>query len=284
MRSRNVALAVLAALSVVLPSSRASADDRQVCDAAYDQAQTLRDAKKLVEARDQLRVCASTNCAASVVKDCTAWLAEIEPRVPSVVLVADDAAGSALANVTVTVDGGPPRPLDGTSLELDPGTHAFTFVGPDGTKLERTAVVVEGQKARHIVVQLEGQAPTTVPPPVVPPTAPAASPFPWKPIGYATAGVGAAGLIVGGIFGGLALGKKGSDCPAGACVNQSDLSAVQGLGNVSTIGFVVGGVLAAAGVTMVLLAPAKGDARAASVEAAPLVGAGGAGLAVSGTW
>jgi hypothetical protein len=258
----------LAGLAALLGASAAHAD--ATCDTAYDQAQTFRDAKKLLEAREQLRACARATCPASVVKECTNWLSEIEARIPSVLLVATDAKGAALPNVSVTVDGAAtPRSVDGTSWEMNAGQHTFTFQLPDGTKIDKTTVVVEAQKDQRIVV-LVGP-----PPP---------KPSILKPVGYVVGGVGVAGLILGAVTGGLALAEKGSKCTNDQCTGNS-ANGILTLGKVSTGAFVAGGILAAGGVTLILVAPSgKSDSQGASLQAAPLVGAGAGGAMLLGRW
>jgi hypothetical protein len=261
---------LLAGLACTLAASTVYAD--KVCDASYDQAQTFRDAKKLLEARDQLRVCAGATCSASVVKECTTWLSEIEPRIPSVQLVATDASGAVLPNVTATVDASPvPRNVDGTSWDVDPGQHTFTVTGPDGAKVAKTAVVLEAQKDQRIIVPLTAPEPRR------------AGKSLWRPVGYAVGAVGVAGVIVGAVVGGVALSEKGSDCPTNlGCKPAGTASSIHTLGTVSTIGFVAGGILVAGGVAMVLFAPSKSEPATASV--APLVGPGAGGLLLTGRW
>jgi hypothetical protein len=135
-----------------LTASSAWADEKQVCSDAYQQAQTLRDQHKLVKAREQLRTCAAATCPGFIVKDCTGWLKDVEPRVPSVVLTAKNAAGADVTDVKVTMDGAPlAASLDGIAIDVDPGAHTFAFEGADG-RAEQKVVVTEGAKAQHIAV------------------------------------------------------------------------------------------------------------------------------------
>lgn len=298
-RAKASALLLLAPLL----ASTAHANDLKTCDAAYDQAQTLRDARRLVSARAQLLACARATCPAFIAKDCTTWLGEIEPRIPSVVLVALDAAGAALPNVSATMDGAAARKLDGTSWDVDPGQHTFTFVLPDGTKVDRTFLVVEGQKDQRVVVTVAAPPPAaTAPPaplpvtsvpampgpdslalPVAPVTeTPASTGFPYKVVGFVTLGLGVAGVAVGAILGAEALSTKSAHCIGTAC-DPGYAGTALGQGTVSTVGFVAGGVLSAAGLTLVLLAPGKKDAAALRLDASPLVGQS-RGLTLRATW
>ncbi len=87
-------------------------------------------------------------------------------------------------------------------------------------------------------------------------------------VGFIALGVGAAGLIVGGVTGGLAIGKHGEledNCSAeGRCAadQQGTLDDFNTFGTISTIGFIAGGVLAAAGVVLVIVAPSDSEEQA----------------------
>ena len=77
-------------------------------------------------------------------------------------------------------------------------------------------------------------------------------------VGFIVGGVGVAGLIVGGIFGGLALAKKGvvdDNCSGLSCTDEGKEAADTGdtFGNVSTVGFVVGGAALAASVILIIV-------------------------------
>jgi hypothetical protein len=159
---------VLGALAAsCLLASTAMADDKQVCSDAYSKAQTFRDAHKLTVAREQLRICARAECPGFIAKDCAGWLKDVEPRIPSVVFVVKNAAGSDLVDVKVTMDGAPlVTKLDGLAVDVDPGAHTFDFEAPDG-KAEEKVVVTEGAKAQRISVTFgaPGTAPAAASPP-----------------------------------------------------------------------------------------------------------------------
>jgi hypothetical protein len=105
-------------------------------------------------------------------------------------------------------------------------------------------------------------------------------------------GVGIAGLALGGIAGGLALGKKSivsENCPDLQC-NEEGLAALDSgktLGTISTVGFAVGLGGLATGAVLVLTAP-TGNAgeRPKAVVRAGVLGAGtsGALLGITGAF
>jgi hypothetical protein len=99
--------------------------------------------------------------------------------------------------------------------------------------------------------------------------------------------VGAAGLVgigVGAAFGFVAMAKNNDSKSPSECspmdqdlctaAGRHDRSAAITAGNISTVGLIAGGVLAAGGVTMILVGkPKEAASVATTVEAAPMVGA-----------
>ena len=223
----------------------------------------------------------------------------LTPRVPSVII---NVKGSAAPRVTVDGVEVPSVAL-GVKRPADPGKHLVRAQGVGVSPVEVTITLAEG-KSETVNVELKpgpgGLPPAVVAPPppgVVPPppatTAPIALP-PSGPapdqgsssgplrrtVGFVGLGVGAAGLILGGAMGGLALSKHADllkTCPAGHCApgsegtNQSKIDSYNTMGTVSTVGFIAGGALAATGLILVVTAP-KASPQAAAVT--PLVGLG----------
>lgn len=292
----------IVALSVVclapLTASPAHADDKKkACTDSYAQAQTLRDAHKLREAREQLHICSQSTCKAFIVKDCTAWLVDIEGRVPSIVLSAKDSAGQPLTDVAVSMDGASLAPkLDGDAIEVDPGQHTFTFVASDGTKVEQPFAVNEGQKAQAVAVTIPTAASQAAIKPQTTPTPPPEQPF-WttpREIAVAAGGVGVAGLVVGGIFGLMASSAwnnaqkecgSPSSCPQRAQA-LSDHNTTMTDATISTVGFIAGGVLVAGGATLWLVAGHSSSEATQPAQAglglSPVVGPRVAGLSLKG--
>lgn len=87
--------------------------------------------------------------------------------------------------------------------------------------------------------------------------------------GAVALGIGGVGLIVGAVTGGLAMGAHSdleARCPAGSCsaVDQDTIDSFHTLGAISTVGFIAGGVLAAGGLVMILVAPSDDGADTAN--------------------
>jgi hypothetical protein len=277
--------------------------DASSCVDAYSKAQTLRNERKLVEARQSLLVCAQPTCKDFIVKDCTDWLDQVKSALPSVVPVANDAAGNGIFNVKVSMDGAPlVAKIDGRSVEVNPGPHTFVFENADGTKQQKDVLVAEGEKEKRVTVSFGGGGGAA---PAGGATAPAASPAapaggtaatastesppdtgphkssPLKLVGLVTAGLGVVGLGVGTVFGISAMGDKNdAHCTSSSvCMSNADAQKLKDAGSaasLSTIMFIAGGVLVAGGITLFAVAPSS------SVKVAPAVGLGSAGLTVQG--
>ena len=131
----------------------------------------------------------------------------------------------------------------------------------------------------------------------MPSEAPVAAPAPPPPapvpqLAYVAAGVGAAGLIVGTVFGLRAISKRsesngycdGATCsdPAGVEANDSAKTAAW----VSDIGFGIGvvGVGLATYLVLAPRGPAPTQDKAASLRVNPVVGSGHATMLLEGTW
>lgn len=96
-------------------------------------------------------------------------------------------------------------------------------------------------------------------------------------LGWASVGLGGAGLLVGAIAGGLAVKRHsdleklcgGSTCPASA---QDRIDAYNTMGTLSTVGLVAGGVFAATGVVLLVTVPSAAPAAASRAPLSIAVG------------
>jgi hypothetical protein len=308
---RSCALLVGASLLVSSVSSApawADGPTGAACAEAYTNAQTWRNERKLVKARDALRICAQPTCKEFIVHDCVQWLEQVQASLPTVVPLATDAQGNALLDVRVSVDGAPLiEKIDGRSVEIDPGPHTFSFEAKDGTKADKQVIVADGDHDKRIAVTMGPTAASAPPAPPAPsadhaaaPHAPADAPksgpetivvdssndgLQWKAIGLANAGVGAAALAAGSVFGAIAISKKnGAGCNASSvCPTPTAVQSLKDAGTAattSTVFFVAGGVLAAGGLALWLLAPSSTP----KVQAVPVAGPGGGGLWMQGAF
>ena len=167
----------------------------------------------------------------------------------------------------------------GTPVAVDPGQHVIEATAP-GYEVWQTTVTV-GDKNDVRTVTIPGLTAKPVPKNAL------------RPAAFAVGGVGAAGLIVGGIFGGLALGSKSTltkECPNSVCNTQAGKDARASAGTqalVSTVSLSVGGAALATGVVLFVLstrggAPKSDDAPKTSLV--PSFGPGGGGLTLVGSF
>jgi hypothetical protein len=155
---KRCALLVVAAILFVASVAVADGPSPNACSDAYTRAQILRNDRKLMQARDALRLCSQPTCKDFIVKDCTTWLDQVQTSLPTIVPIATDEAGNNLALVRLTMDGKAlADKLDGRSFEVDPGSHSFTFETTDGTPRASQRLVVlvaEGEKNKRVAVAL----------------------------------------------------------------------------------------------------------------------------------
>lgn len=182
----------------------------------------------------------------------------------------------------------------GTPLPVNRGEHVIEATAPGRQPFSKRVTMADGAtESVPIPVLAEVATPPGTPPKVSqqPPGGekPAPSPFPLRTLGIITGAVGVVTIGIGGVFGIQAIGKNsdsnttgcsGDMCSGAGLTNRRD--AIDA-GNTSTALFVVGGLLTGAGVVMFVLggSSASGENKPA-VAAAPAVGPGSAGFAVSG--
>ncbi len=143
------------ALGGVTGVARASPEGKRACVAASTAGQTERDEGDLLEARKMLLVCASDECPRVVRKSCGQWLADVEQRIPSVVVRVRDAQGADVTDAQLRIDGEPGQ-LDGRSVPLNPGPHTLLVIDASGQTSELRLLLAEKETSRLISVQLAG--------------------------------------------------------------------------------------------------------------------------------
>lgn len=206
--------------------------------------------------------------------------AALEPRLPKLRINAKDTPGLSIHRDDKDVAKG----LWGADIPVDPGEHKIEATAP-GYSVWTTTIKIAEKDAQ--VIEIPALVKETAPP------GPSTGPSPaLRPAAIAAGGVGVAGLILGGVMGGLAMSAKSSldtACPNKACndaASQDKLASAKTKALVSTIGFSAGGAALATGVVLFVLstrggaAPKQDDKPRARVE--PLLGPGFAGLSASG--
>jgi len=160
-------------------------------------------------------------------------------------------------NARIAIDGGSQRRAAPLDLLLSPGSHTVDL-DADGYQPTQLHITVVGDADLSVTGTLS-QVQST--PPVVdhadPPARPA--PFPWKTVGYVTAGVGIAALGTAFALDMTALKDKTDEFKTARDAGRSDAVQLKSdtlalrTGVLTT--YIAGGVLAAGGIALVLFMP-----------------------------
>jgi hypothetical protein len=207
------------------------------------------------EARDD----ATAQGDAAVAKVAGDRTAKLEKRTPQVTL---QLAADAPATAVVSWDGAVvPASEMGAKRRVDPGKHVAVVQVPGYPPRNYDLQISEGDDR---VVQLSpaATAVTSDSNTVDTDASHGTGSSPWRTIGWAAIGVGAASVAVGAFFGFEAISKKSdANCPDNHCAGGGDPDALRTAvkdGNLSTLFIVAGGALAAGGVAILVLTP-KGE-------------------------
>jgi hypothetical protein len=245
MRTGRQGLRAIAAVALALAARDADAvDETHACVIAADEGQALRDKQDLVAARARFVSCSRDVCPGPVRIACAQWRAEVDARQPTVVFAARDAGGRDLVRVRISIDGVVVlESLNGAGVPVNPGPRSIRFEA-DGTVVEETIVVREGEKDRVVgatfsprraapvpaVVAASTQSPraeepfqtSAVPAPVAPDTSTG-----WH-VPLAAWGLGGVGVLAAGGFAYFGLKGQGdknalAGCapPAGGCDSKA---------------------------------------------------------------
>jgi tetratricopeptide (TPR) repeat protein len=155
--------------------------------------------------------------------------------------------------------------------ELDKAVSDYErFLTADPNAEDRGAIEARvATLKRQIEIQSEKQAPAEAPPPEAP-VVPARSP---SSVPVVVLAAGGAGLVIGGIFGGLAMSENHTQNAATTSQldGQNAHDRAGSFAVASEVGFIAGGVLAAVGVVWLILDRTGTKAHAQSGALAPLV-------------
>lgn len=209
-----------------------------------------------------------------------------------------DAAVPKIAHLTITVKA--PKGIEvsvkvdaevvsdaliGASRPTDPGDHSIEASAPGFLTARRTLTLSEGQSS-DVVLTLEPDSNARAATPQsstqhAPPAAESTSST-RQTLAYISLGVGGAGVVVGTIFGIMAMSKRNDlekSCAGKVCplALQSDIDSARFSGTISTVGFVVGGLGIAAGATL-LLWPQAVQVKTGQTTVQPFVGLAAAGI------
>lgn len=195
-----------------------------------------------------------------------ARLKELTPRVPMLKFLRSDKTPD---ETKINVDGVEYQAsMLESRLPLEPGTHVIVVVLPGEPERRRTVTLAEGGS---LIVDVTPLPPETPPVPPKPPPNQPKKPKPkigkpkgridsMKIGGFVGVGLGAAGVVVGSVLGGLAVAEKqdlDAHCNTAHRCDRTGLASadrIQTLGNASTAALVVSGVFAAASATLLVVA------------------------------
>jgi hypothetical protein len=159
-----------------------------------------------------------------------------------------------------------------TPIPLDPGPHAIEASRP-GKRSWTTTVTIEAKPGVTTVkIPALLDAPTEgAPVPLPPPPAPPPVSSTQRTAGIVVLSLGAVGLTVGAVAGGIAASKHSNLiglCPTAVCPPsmQSNVDTYHRNGAISTGAFIAGGIVAATGIVVMVTAP--------KVIVSPVVGLG----------
>lgn len=189
----------------------------------------------------------------------------LEPRLPHVRITPRAPA----AGLEIKVDDNViPREKWSSAVPIDPGRHTVTASAPNRTPWSGNAEAAEGKTTDLAIPELVDPTP----PRPVAEARPRSST--QRTLAIAIGGAGIAALAVGGIAGAMSLSARGSAeeaCPAATYAfrcptvqGADDWNSATTAGNVSTIGFVVAGVVLAGAAILWLTAPSKSRATASA--------------------
>ena len=221
----------MALVAVLAPALARGAPppSKAACIEAYKSSQELSRAGSLTQARSAALICAREPCPAVLRKDCADWVADVEQRLPTLLVVLRDESGRDMMGARVLVDGVEVAShLDGRTIEVDPGERIVEVIAEGRTPLKQSILARERDKGREVLFTFEAAAKVTTGPPagpVLPPQPtekPAPRPLPWTFwTGAAASAVGVAGF---GVFGGSGLALRGelSSCKPGCTEERID--------------------------------------------------------------
>jgi hypothetical protein len=186
-------------------------------------------------------------------KAAIAELADLLKQIPSVTVIVE---GTGADRAAVRLDDKPlARSQVGQKHALDPGPHRFEAVV--GKRRARAQALLARGKDERVVLTLPAPEVPDKPPPQV--TAEDEG-RPFRIAGWSLVGLGGACLSLGSIAGVIVLEREADlveRCPNRQCAPDAheDAKSFDTWRALSTAGLVIGGVMAATGITLVLVAP-----------------------------
>lgn len=196
-------------------------------------------------------------------------IASLEPKLVRVRIVVS-APAKGIAHLTIRRDG---KAIDnaawGVAAPIDPGTHEISASAPGRVDWKKKITAVKPGSSLDVEVpDLEAAPASAI---TAPSGSDASDGSTQRTMGVVAGGVGVVGIVIGTVFGlrssskhdeadELCGGPAPIDCPQDG-VDAGN--AARAAGNISTVGFVLGGVGLAAGAILWFTAPSRRDAATA---------------------
>lgn len=128
------------------------------CVAATERGQAKRDEGQLVASRAEFVACGDDSCPTVVRRECVRWLAEVDARIPSLIVSVTDSNGKDVVGADVSLDGVRlPVAGAGRAFTLDPGPHLLRATGKKVNPVEERVVVRERERERVVKLVLRSQ-------------------------------------------------------------------------------------------------------------------------------
>jgi len=211
-------------------------------------------------------------------------LGRVRARIPTLLVTVRGAAPGTEVKLIIDGDAIPAGAMD-FPRKVDPGAHVLRVEAAGYREVARKITVAEREQKEvrlDLVAASRGALPEPAPPAPVEPDEGGFEMPVWGWVGF---GVGAAGLVVGGVTGALTLAEVGDledDCGGTVCppTDQARIDDATTVAHVSTAGFVLGGVGVAVGVAGIIAGFMADDAPdpEARMTVQPWVGPGLLGL------
>jgi hypothetical protein len=148
-----LALGLVLGAALLSSATAALAATPEECIAASDRGQAKRDEGQLLSSRAEFVACAADSCPAMVKRECSRWLAEVDERIPSIVISVKEPSGKDVLNPEVSVDGvRVPVVGAGRAFQLDPGTHVVRASVPGSGPVEETILARERERGRTLIL------------------------------------------------------------------------------------------------------------------------------------
>lgn len=210
-----------------------------------------------------------TDVVRTAVRDAGVEIEQLRKRIPTLTISLVNADPTD-PNLEIHLDGKRLNPaMVGFPVPVDVGAKTVTLVsrGKEVARNDvslgegdRSSVELDGSRSRELALANATETSRRSPDDLA-----QERPSPWyldRTFGWIGVGVGSAGLALGGITGLIAASKHNSlssKCPNSVCLPayKNELDSFHTYRTVSTVGYVVGGMALAAGITVLVLAPQR---------------------------